>query len=167
MLPPEKIDEIILARFPEIAKEYAPDAIVSVLDGGGYIAERIEKIFPTPVYYLKIAHPDRRVLWQRIARYSKSLATLAYEILFLIDTPKVKNYVSLPTGAKILVVEDGIHTGKTIKECKKYLNNFSPREVRVFSMMDLHVPPLSDFHVFTKKTIFPWSKLFTDGASKN
>lgn len=141
----------------EVRKTYGPDALVAVLYGGEFVGEVLHEASKIPLYKILIKRPNRQQIYQRLVRWNKFLAWLVYELLFLTDQPKVVEPISAPNNAKLLVVVDGVHTGKTLRECYAALKRFNPKEIRVFAIMDLHKKKLAHYACYREKVSFPWS----------
>lgn len=157
ILTEPQVKEDIETLWRDVRATYEPDALVTILHGGDFVGETIYELSGIPLYKILIQRPDRKKVYQKIARINKFLAWIVYEILFLIDMPKVSEPIIVPKSKKILLIEDGIHTGKTLRAAKIALKRFTPKEVRVLSLLDLHKPRLADFSLYHEKVSFPWS----------
>lgn len=157
-LTEEDISNELKKKWNEISGVYSPDLIIAISQGANFIREKLSTITGIETISLAIGRPDRTNLWKKISKFNKKLASLMYEVCFLIDEPKILHKVAVPSSRKILIVDDGIHTGKTIKTCIQYLGGFSPVEIKVFSFMDLSKESISDYSICTEKVSFPWAK---------
>lgn len=149
--------EDILELWHKASQDYQPDAIVAILYGGEVVGETVYEASKIPLYKIIIKRPNRQKIYQRLARWSKFLAWFVYELLFLLDDPYVVEPISLPANKKLLVVDDAIHTGKTLRACRLALKRFRPKEVKVLTITDISGKHLADYSLYTETISFPWS----------
>ncbi len=153
-----QVEAAIVSSWDKIKEQYHPDCIVAISHGGDFVGEKYKSIAAIPLHKIIIQRPNRRPLYKRLLKVNKHLAWFVYELLFLIDKPRLVGAIKLPFYQNILIVEDGIHTGKTLAVCKKHVKQFNPKSIKVFSVMDISKRSLADFSVYKEKVQFPWSE---------
>lgn len=146
----------------EISKNNVFDHIVAISHGGDSIGELFSKHSSLPLSKILIQRPDRRSIYRRLVKMNKYLAWVVYELLFLIDSPKVIGAMAIPNNKNIFLVDDGIHTGKTMRTCLNFINRFHPKSIYIFSYMDISKNKLANYSCSREKIIFPWSENYND-----
>jgi hypoxanthine phosphoribosyltransferase len=150
----------------QIEKDGAPSVIVSIRTGGEEIGQLLAGMLGCKVVEVHIARPDRTRIYKRIARVSKMLATIVYEFLFLIDRPCMIEMSQIPQGADVLIVDDAIQSGKTIRLARRWVKGFSPRRMRVAAITDMRWWNVSEYHIYRSLVSFPWSRNYRDKKEK-
>lgn len=136
---------------------YRPDIIVGISDGGTIPAQVVGGFLSIPVILVKVSRPSYIELFKKIENFNRLLATVIYEIMFLLSSPKIKESFELPDGKNVLLVDDMSHTGKTLKVTIEHLNKSLPKSIKtavISNKSNLQV----DYFMNSLKIIFPWSK---------
>lgn len=154
----EEVQHAVEVSWRELSKDYQPDHIIAISHGGDYVGDLFLRLSSLPLTKILIQRPDRRPLYRKLSKINKHFAWLVYELLFLIDKPKVIEKIDIPQSKNILIVDDGIHTGKTIQVCINFLNRFHPKSIYIFSLMDISKNKLSNYTYYNEKITFPWSE---------
>lgn len=136
--------------------KYDFDIILSIQNGGDFIGETISEITNKPLLKILIQRNDRKGIYKKIEKYNKFLAHIIYELFFIFDKPKVLSILNLPKNTKVLIVDDAIHTGKTIKVLENYLKKFNFENMDYFFFTKIGKHKYNS--VFNEKIIFPWSE---------
>lgn len=146
----------------QIKKDGIPTIIVSIRTGGEEIGRLLSGELGCDVIEVYIARPDRTGIYKRIARVNKILAKFVYELLFLIDRPRMHEMAEIPNGADVLLVDDAIQSGKTIRLARRWVRRSDPRRVRVAAITDMRWRNASEYHRYRSLISFPWSKNYKD-----
>jgi len=133
----KEVQDAVEHSWNELSKHYSPDEILAISKGGDTVGNIVASLSSLPVTKILIQRPDRKPLYRKLVRVNKNIAWLVYELMFLYDKPKIVQNINIPMNKNILIVDDGIHTGKTIHTCVKFLEKFKPKSVYVFSLMDI------------------------------
>lgn len=139
------------------SSNYHPDIIVGISDGGIMPAKQIGELLSVPVEILNVSRPSFVSLFKRMAHLNKLMATLIYEIMFLLSSPKIRESLKIPEGKNILLVDDMAHTGKTIRVSVKYINKKFPKSIKTAVISNKNNSQV-DYFVNNLEIIFPWSK---------
>lgn len=142
----------------ELSKNYQPDHIVAISHGGDSVGDLFSELSSVPLSKILIQRPDRKPLYKKLVKINKHFAWFVYELLFLLDKPKIIERIIIPQNKNILIVDDGVHTGKTIQVCVNFLKRFHPKSTFVFSLMDISKNKLSNYSHYNEKITFPWSE---------
>lgn len=170
-----------------IAKDYRPDIVIGVLTGGGYVGREISnnlKAISKHLYTeIRIQRKDTKKKEQGVLH--KILQVLPYFMLnwlrmaeMLYEDVKAKKYNPKREGivvfpdevcaclkkgnSKVLVVDDAIDTGATLKLIYDYIkDNYPSADVRIAVITVTSNHPLidADYCLFHDRTLvrFPWS----------
>lgn len=139
------------------SSNYCPDLIIGVSDGGIAPARFVGEFLSVPVEILNISRPSFVGLFRKVENFNRFLATIMYETMFMLSSPKIREEIEIPLFKNILLVDDMAHTGKTIKVSTKYLNKSLPKSIKtavISNKSNLDI----DYSVNSLKIIFPWSK---------
>lgn len=155
----QKTVEYICRNLAErIRNDGAPSIIVSIRTGGDEIGRLLSEALDRSIVKIHIARPDRTDVYRRIARMNRLLAKVVYEALFLIDRPRMYDYPGISEGADVLIVDDAIHSGKTLRIARRWVDHFSPRRVRVATVADMRWWGRAEYSEYRSLVSFPWSK---------
>lgn len=152
------VERICRSLASQIKKDGNPSVIVSIRTGGDEIGRLLSKMLGRTVVEIHIARPDRTEVYQQIARKSKLLAKVVYELLFLIDRPQMHACPEISRGADVLIVDDAIQSGKTLRLAKQWVEQSSPRQVRVAAVTDMRWWHRAEYVQYRSPVSFPWSK---------
>lgn len=172
----------------KVSDSYAPDLIIGVLTGGGYIARKINDLIPNKSNRKYIEVKIQRTTTKQkdsklisfILKYSPTFLLNKLRILESIiseyrtqkHNPKREGKIILTEGIdsylkeaprKILIVDDAIDSGATIDLIHKYLStNYPLSEVKIAVITVTTRRPLieADFYLYHNQILvrFPWSK---------
>lgn len=155
-------DKINLEQVLEYSKELAknigtqfnPDAIIGIKNGGLIPSLEISKILRKPLYTISAG--------RNVPPYNSKFPLLNkfyYELAFLRSSPKLLTKLDSSFDAKkILLVDDAIHTGKTVNLIMDYLKQMNNDcEVKTASINYIK-KSIPDFYIKKGRINFPWSK---------
>ncbi len=145
-----------------IEKDGVPTIIVSIRTGGEEIGRLLSGMLGCEVVEMYIARPDRTGVYRKIARVSRILAKIVYELLFLVDRPRMREMPEIPLNADVLLVDDAIQSGKTICLARRWARRFSPKRIRVATITDMRWRNVSEYHRYRSLVSFPWSKNYQE-----
>lgn len=170
----------------KIKKSYSPDLVVGVLTGGGYVARNVMKAFDNETLYTEIK-VQREGTEQKGKGLTKVvlrlLPTWALDILRMVESrclewksqktkskrygkvefPKeINTFLERDTKKKVLLVDDAIDTGATLKLVKDYIEErYSGVDIKVAVITVTMRHPVidADFALYNDRTLirFPWS----------
>lgn len=111
----EEISEVIKNISNRIKKDYSPDVIISVIRGG---------MIPGVI----LSHN----LNIRKVQNIKSVETINDDINAIKQEPVVDSNIDLSEikSKKVLIVDDILGSGKTIRKIKEVINKWNPKELR-------------------------------------
>ena len=166
-------------------QDYIPDIIIGVLTGGGYVGRKVFKEFEAfnqPIFYKEIklqrkstkAKSDSKIF--KILPYSvlNIMRILEMELLELkakfvkpsrcgtIDLDEETIALLKHGGMKVLLVDDAIDTGMTLKIVKNFLvnqfNETNDIKIAVVTSTNRHPVMEADFFLYNRVLIrFPWA----------
>lgn len=171
----------------KIKETYHPDIVIGILTGGGYIGREICKYLDNlddGVIYTEVklqrgstkakevSHLKNilRLLPQKVLDFLRILEVEFLEIKAKIVKPNRYGTIILPENIifqlaqgkrKILLVDDCIDTGYTLKIIKEYIENKYPNNIiKIAVITTAHRYPVinADFQLYKKVLIrFPWA----------
>lgn len=158
-----RLDQVAVERIcrslaDEIKKDGTPSVIVSIQTGGDEIGRLLSEMLGRTVVAIHIARPDRTDVYQRVARKSKLLAKIVYELLFLLDRPQMHVCPEISHGADVLIVDDAVQSGRTLRLARQWVERSSPRRVRVATVTDMRWWHRAEYAQYRSLVSFPWSK---------
>lgn len=168
-------------------KDLQPDVIVGIKSGGWHVAKEMQKQFPTcPIAGIRSSRPSTKL--KRRFKFKNILRILPYAItnqLRLLEHKKIeKNYFSgvgkknrgiseddatalirrLPAGKeiKILIVDDAVDSGETLRSVSNYINEKTSNQAKIFTaaITTTFIDPIQkpDFSLYYRTLCrFPWS----------
>lgn len=142
----------------KISKLYSPDIIIGINNGGFLPGKEISKEFDL---YFETIHIGRNIDLKKFYEHFKFVKPLiqAYHgILFLTKKPcLLEKFEKNVENKKILIVDDTVHTGKTLKVAINYLKDFNPSQIKTTSLNYIRNSK-PDFFLSKERLKFPWSK---------
>jgi len=145
-----KVDEAIWTLMDEIWKEFVPDVIIGVARGGLIPAVRLSHI--TNNTLMRVV--DVKFYTDIDKRIEKPTITV----------PLTENIENL----NVLIADDVADTGKTLKEVKKHVLSFNPKQLKIAVIAKKPQSIIDpDYYVFEtdKWIIFPWEKMPVERGS--
>ena len=163
---------------------FSPDIVVGILTGGGYVGREVRKAWPSAIYTeIRVQRRDtakkgsgfRHKLLQLLPYCLLNrlrMAEMLYEDLKARKTkPRREGNVELPDDidalltareSHILLVDDAIDTGATLKLIKDHINSTYPLanvKIAVITVTSNHPLIDADFCLYHDRTLvrFPWS----------
>lgn len=129
-----------------VAKDYQPDVIVFIAKGSFLIGVEISKYFKAPLVecfavrkgndFKKILAPILRILPSKIKAYlrSRELKSGLHSMHKERDV-YIQNQLDIIKNSKnILVVDDSVDTGNTVKKVVGYLRNFNKENIKIATL---------------------------------
>lgn len=144
----------------KIKLEYSPEIIIGIDNGGILPCIEIAKSLNLPYNIISIKRDiDLSDLYNNSNKITYPLIKLYQGYLFLSTKPKLKKGLNINIENKnILLVDDTIHTGKTLELAKNYLQNFNLSELKIACINTIKSNNKIDFYLFKQRIRFPWSK---------
>ena len=144
----------------DIHQSYEPDLVIAIDTGGSVPGDLIAQAMGIPVMHLTI----RRDI-DIARRYSldpiplRWIMSLYHHYLFQTTMPTISVTSEIDvSGKKVLIVDDSVHTGKTIDVAIDYLKGLCISDVKIAALTYVS-KRRPDFSILrTGNYSFPWSK---------
>jgi len=169
-------------------QDYIPDIIIGVLTGGGYVGRKVFKEFEAfnqPIFYKEIKLQRKSTKAKSDSKVRKIFKILPYSVLNIMrilemELLELKAKFVKPSrcgtidldeetiallkhgGMKVLLVDDAIDTGMTLKIVKNFLvnqfNETNDIKIAVVTSTNRHPVMEADFFLYNRVLIrFPWA----------
>ena len=165
-------------------QDYIPDIIIGVLTGGGYVGRKVFKEFEAfnqPIFYKEIKLQRKSTKAKSDSKVRKIFKILPYSVLNImrilemellelkaksrcgtIDLDEETIALLKHGGMKVLLVDDAIDTGMTLKIVKNFLvnqfNETNDIKIAVVTSTNRHPVMEADFFLYNRVLIrFPWA----------
>ena len=169
-------------------QDYIPDIIIGVLTGGGYVGRKVFKEFEAfnqPIFYKEIKLQRKSTKAKSDSKVRKIFKILPYSVLNIMrilemELLELKAKFVKPSrcgtidldeetiallkhgGMKVLLVDDAIDTGMTLKIVKNFLvnqfNETNDIKIAVVTSTNRNPVMVADFFLYNRVLIrFPWA----------
>jgi hypoxanthine phosphoribosyltransferase len=152
----------------EIEGKFSPNIVIGINRGGYLPAIEIANRFDVPLSCIKI---ERRIgmelAFAKCPPALKPFLEIYYELRLVLKEPIVTKAFSAPNYyGKILIVDDMVHTGKTINAAVEHIDDREQRIVRTSALCCVgRAKP--DYFVKRGNCKFPWSRTSRHRADFN
>ncbi len=143
-----------------VRRDFVPDVIITIKNGGVLPGVEISEKLDKPLLEIDI----RRIIDDKFEKkYSKASEDVKKEIskdfnkAWFATEPKIVKTDRLDLkDKKVLLVDDAVHTGKTLNAAKAYISTFKPSLVKTATLFyaDKYVP---DYVLGRGEKQYPWS----------
>lgn len=142
-----------------VKQDYSPDLVVAIATGGVLPAHEISNRLGVDYAELVIRRKiDLREIYEKIPRALSPFVKLYQGYLFMTINPSLINEGDfICEGLNVLLVDDTIHTGKTVHIARDNLIKRGAKQIRsaAINYVEGHKP---NYSVTRGRIKFPWSK---------
>jgi hypoxanthine phosphoribosyltransferase len=167
----EKAVELSRELAQEIDKAFTPDVVIGIKEGGILPAVEVAHALERPVQWIKVSRVEGELEDKFNEEYRSSDSSKRREVSEAFDEAWFKSDPEIVYSdqldleiKKVLIVDDAVHSGKTLGVILKYLSKFNPSDIKTAALfyVDKRKP---DFFVGTGEHKYPWSTWakFEDG----
>jgi len=142
-----------------VRETYSPDLIIGIAAGGVLTANEISKALNVDYGQLTIRRDiDLSNLYGFVPKFIKPVVTLYHMSLFIVTDPSIIEEGDFScVGKDILLIDDTVHTGKTLKMATDNLRQRGARQIKSATINYMNgVAP--DYFLMKRRIKFPWSK---------
>ncbi|MEK6888869.1 MAG: phosphoribosyltransferase family protein [Nanoarchaeota archaeon] len=142
-----------------VIRDYSPDLIVGIVSGGILPAREISRIGGIAYAQITIRRPScSRETYASTPKLLKPLMKLFYECLWMATDPMLIEEGEFNCqGMNVLVVDDVVHTGKTMGLATENLLKRGAEKIRTASINHVN-GKRADYSLRKGRIKFPWSK---------
>jgi hypoxanthine phosphoribosyltransferase len=149
----------------EQVKEFNPELVISIDNGGWYLGHKISRKLQIKHLSIKIKRKTNfEKLNNRLPVFLRLIFISVEAILFHLQKPSLISGLSTTEikeieNKRILLVDDAIHSGKTMEVAVEYLNLFMIKELKILVLSDFINSNKPHYKIINGHCLFPWSRI--------
>ncbi len=153
----------LCAQLAERAKELRVDCVVSIESGGWFVGDQIAQRLELPHFPITVRRfPDEQTCNKRKvpSLFSRFCTALHHDLLRAARVPQVLHSISKPElvqGKRVLLVDDAIHSGKTITAARNHLFQLGSVAVPVVALANVRGFREPYLCMLEGHRCYPWS----------
>ena len=140
----------------EKLKEFQPEIIVYIENGGRIVGETISKDMHLPLYSLNIRYPFSRLM-DRAPSALRPLLLLSKEIFYRFSTPGLlPPKKAIISAKKIVLVDDSASSGKTLRTAIGFLKKHQGKSCQIKTAVvrcGKNAIPIVDYYSLIKRAV--------------
>jgi hypoxanthine phosphoribosyltransferase len=156
--------ESCCSEIADTVRTFKPDYIVSIESGGWYVGHLLQAHLCVPHYTITIR---RRINLQNLYRpfplQLRIIPSVWQGILFFFKSPVLQEPLLPPTetllaGKRVLLVDDAVHSGKTLSVAIEYLRSIGAVHIKTAVISNVYGDPIANYYCYSGLYFFPWSR---------
>lgn len=156
------------ATLSEMARDFAPEHIVSIRSGGWYIGKKVAENLGCPHLQITIRREvgsdfDAAPKWRLIARLLlEDLRRIAMDPMVLSGLSEQED--ATIKGKKVLVIDDAVDTGKTLIVARRYFSDSQrkPGKLKTLTLVNMRGVQGIDYSLLKGMHCYPWSRISSE-----
>ena len=160
----EKAVELSKKLAIEIRKDFNPDIVIGIKEGGILPANEVSVFFSKPVYWIKVARISGEVEdrfnndYKNADSETRKKVSQSFNETWFKSSPEIiqTEKFDFIKDKNVLVVDDAVHSGKTLDLILNHISRFKPTVVKTAALyyVDKYQP---DFYLGKGEHRYPWS----------
>lgn len=143
-----------------VKNDFLPDIIVAIKEGGVLPGLEISKVFGKPLLTISIGRVSEREFdeaYERATEKEREEISKKFDEAWFRTDPKLFAGLTADVkGKNILLVDDAVHTGKTLDVARSYLATLEPSAIKTAALFYAgNVAP--DYGLGAGERKYPWS----------
>jgi len=145
-----------------MALDFRPDVVVSIKTGGWYVGEIVSHALNLQNHSITICRENDKDPHGKCSDFKKIISIIRR--LFGKPSPLMvlkglDCEGSLLKNKKVLVVDDAVHSGKTLALAYEYLGSFEPSQLKSAVVGNVHSSNCVDYYIYDGVYCYPWSRI--------
>jgi len=165
---------ITLAQAVELSKQLAEkvqevesDIVISIESGGWFVGKEVAARLSVPhlgITVRRFSKHDKNGSVDNLSAAYRLFQVIWCDMLRPARDPKVISGIPglLVKGKKILLIDDAVHTGKTILVAQTYLEKQGAERICVAALASVRDASLTFVHLLRGHYCYPWSRVSSE-----
>ncbi len=164
--------EVLCEQLAERVRELRVDCVVSIESGGWFVGDQVARQLELPhlpITVRRFSNEERGVSECCSSVTRRFLAAVWHDLFRASRTPQVLqgipgSHSKLIEGKRVLLVDDAIHSGKTVHTAREYLFKLGSVAVPVAALASVRGFQPSYLCMLEGHRCYPWSKISPEYA---